>query len=124
MTPQERLQAAEARYSSIIAEVRIAEMEIFGAVSVLNADIVFADASRLIIRDYTFLATPRKYSFHYQDADNTLIFRYDNEAHHKHLPTFPFHKHTPFGVIASPEVLLDEVLKEIATRFPPPTALP
>ncbi len=85
--------------------------------SVLNAEITFFDASRLIIRDYTFLTTSRKYSFHYQDAANTLIFRYDNEAHHSHLATFPFHKHTPFGVIAASEVTLEDVIREIISHF-------
>jgi hypothetical protein len=31
------------------------------------------------------------YSFHYQNADETLRFRYDNAPHHGDLPTFPHH---------------------------------
>ena len=33
------------------------------------------------------------YAFHFQDADDRTIFRYDNWPHHPGLPTFPHHKH-------------------------------
>ena len=55
-----------------------------------------------------------KYSYHYQDKDLNLIFRYDMAPHHKEIPSYPHHKHTsPEAVIASsaPDVaiVLDEI---------------
>lgn len=54
-----------------------------------------------------------EFTFHYQSADDTLIFRYDDIAHYPNLPTFPFHKHTPDGVIAAEAPNLTDVLREI-----------
>ena len=34
-----------------------------------------------------------KYSYHYQDSEETLIFRYDMAPHHQELSTCPHHKH-------------------------------
>ena len=33
------------------------------------------------------------YSFHYQDADHNVRFRYDNAPHHPELANFPHHLH-------------------------------
>jgi hypothetical protein len=54
-----------------------------------------------------------KYVFHYQQADGSLIFRYDRSPHFPDLPTFPAHKHTPDGVIEAPAPDLADVLREI-----------
>ena len=40
--------------------------------------------------DYPLLVD---YSFHYMDAENATIFRYDNIGHHPGLPHAPHHKH-------------------------------
>ncbi|MFZ1757037.1 MAG: DUF6516 family protein [Caldilineaceae bacterium] len=54
-----------------------------------------------------------RYAFHYQSAEGTLIFRYDNAPHHPDLSTFPAHKHTPDGVIAADAPDLADILREI-----------
>lgn len=55
-----------------------------------------------------------KYSYHYQDADNTLIFRYDMAPHHPKMSTFPHHKHTlTQEVVEAQAPNLQEVLEEI-----------
>jgi hypothetical protein len=33
------------------------------------------------------------YSYHYQTADETLLFRYDDTPHFPDMATFPHHKH-------------------------------
>ena len=53
------------------------------------------------------------YAYHYQKADGTLIFRYDNTAHHRSVSTFPFHKHVANNVEASEVPSLEQVLREI-----------
>ncbi len=56
-----------------------------------------------------------KYRYQYMDEKQVLIFRYDNAPHHKHIRTFPHHKHTTLsGAQASPEPTLHDVLLEIA----------
>jgi hypothetical protein len=34
-----------------------------------------------------------EYVYHYQDAGDRLVFRYDNSPHHPEILTFPHHKH-------------------------------
>ncbi|WP_417911220.1 toxin-antitoxin system TumE family protein [Candidatus Electronema sp. PJ] len=53
------------------------------------------------------------YSFHYQDMQSVLRFRYDNAAHKPALG-FQNHKHTPEETIASSIPVLSSVLNEIA----------
>jgi len=52
------------------------------------------------------------YAYHYQDADQNLIFRYDNAAHSPALPQ-PAHKHTRSDIEVSPIPMLDMVLDQI-----------
>jgi Family of unknown function (DUF6516) len=40
------------------------------------------------------------YRYHFQDAQNNLIFRYDSTPHFPELHSFPHHKHLPDQVIA------------------------
>lgn len=53
------------------------------------------------------------YRYHCQDAQNRLLFRYDDTPHFPGLTTFPHHKHTPSDVVAhiKPDILL--VLSEV-----------
>ena len=54
------------------------------------------------------------YAYHYQDASNNLIFRYDNAAHKPALPLAD-HKHTPTAIhpTMAPtfETVIDEILR-------------
>lgn len=83
-----------------------------------RAHIRFYNGSELIIREEIEDSSRQqvertKHVFHYQSADGTLIFRYDNAPHFPDLPTFPSHKHTPDGVIAADAPDLTDVLREI-----------
>lgn len=54
------------------------------------------------------------YAYHYQKADGTLVFRYDNTAHYKSVSTFPHHKHVKGGKVEPSGVpTLEQVLREI-----------
>jgi hypothetical protein len=52
------------------------------------------------------------YTYHYQDAGDRLVFRYDNAQHRPTLGSDE-HKHTPDGVVAAPAPTLEDVLAEI-----------
>ena len=61
--------------------------------------------------------TRQKYRFHYMDAENKLILRWDSAPHHKGLETFPFHCHTPVGVDPCSALTLLEALENIYFVF-------
>lgn len=54
-----------------------------------------------------------KYSYHFMNHEQELIFRYDNAEHYKNLSTFPHHKHLPQKVVKSKEPNLEDILLEI-----------
>lgn len=69
----------------------------------IRGDIYFVDGSRLHVREYvsTDPGIDRlTYVYHYQRADGTLIFRYDNTAHFPDLQNFPHHKHNAQNEVA------------------------
>jgi hypothetical protein len=72
----------------------------------------FDDGATLEFREFVDVsqAEPKiMYAYHYQDADHSLIFRYDNAAHRPTLPQ-PEHKHTPCGIELAPAPTLSEIL--------------
>lgn len=83
----------------------------------LRGDVYFIDNSRLHFRElHVRKGEPYKkaYSYHYQNADENLIFRYDNAPHYPDLVTAPHHKHRGENdVISASPPDLEEVLKEI-----------
>lgn len=82
-----------------------------------RGDIYFIDNSRLHFRElFVGETNPVKlaYTYHYQRADETIIFRYDNTRHFPHLPTAPHHKHvTDIEVVATDLPEFETVLREI-----------
>ena len=75
----------------------------------------FADGSTLEFREFVDVsqAEPKiMYAYHYQDADDSLIFRYDNAAHRPALPQAE-HKHTPSGIELAPAPTLSEIIDRI-----------
>ena len=62
----------------------------------LHGTIIFIDESRFFFREYLDASAIQvdklTYAYHYQDADDNLLFRYDNAPHKPALP-FQDHKH-------------------------------
>lgn len=78
----------------------------------------FSDGSELHLREFVdiSLLTPRlMYAYHYQDANQQLIFRYDNAAHRPALPQVE-HKHTQSDIVASHAPTLAEVIDEVLQK--------
>jgi hypothetical protein len=64
--------------------------------------------------DWPGEAAEETYTYHYQRADGTLVFRYDNAPHYPDLPSAPHHKHIGKNDILAAEMPdLFQVLKEI-----------
>ncbi len=84
----------------------------------IRGDLVFVDGSRLHVREHIALDERIErftYVYQYVTSDNRLVFRYDNTDHHRHLSTFPHHKHevSEENVIAASAPTLAQVLAEI-----------
>ena len=56
------------------------------------------------------------YRYHLQQANNELVFRYDNTPHFPDLPSFPNHKHLRDSVVATSKPDLLDVLKEAQAK--------
>lgn len=54
------------------------------------------------------------YRYHFQDKKNNLIFRYDNTPHFPDLESYPNHKHSSSGVIATKKPSIIEAIREAA----------
>ena len=78
----------------------------------LKVRINLYDNSILSVREY-ISEDERNYSYHWQDAKDALIIRWDNSPHHKHLKTHPHHIHIKDEITESTEISLEDVLKHI-----------
>lgn len=78
--------------------------------------ILLENRSVLFVREYVD-EVERVYSFHWQDQNDEMIMRWDNAPHHRHISTFPHHKHTPAGVFENLEIALSDVLAEIRKQI-------
>ena len=52
------------------------------------------------------------YRYHFQDAKNNMVFRYDNTPHFPELDSYPHHKHLSDGVIPFDQPSMVEVIEE------------
>ena len=57
------------------------------------------------------------YSYHFQDINNVMIFRYDNTPHYQNLETFPDHKHSLDAVLVSSKPTVQHVIREAMTAM-------
>jgi hypothetical protein len=84
----------------------------------LTGTITFIDSSTVHFSEYLDqvgeVVDKLMYTYHYQDANNHLVFRYDNARHKPPLASSE-HKHLPNQIIEAPAPTLDDVLAEIVT---------
>jgi len=86
----------------------------------IRGELTFSDGSTLHLREFVDVKSTvdrLMYAYQYMDADDNLVFRYDNSGHHRelNLPTYPHHKHdgSQHNIISSSAPYLNEVLAEI-----------
>lgn len=85
-------------------------------VGFFKADLYFHDGSVLYVKEFVSTKTDvikDMYAYHYQGHNGQLIFRHDNTRHFPSLPSFPHHRHTPYGVISAKELDLEDIIGEI-----------
>jgi len=88
-------------------------------IGLLKGEVGFLDESTLFFKEYLDLRyhlDKKMYSFHYQDAQAVLRFRYDN-ADHKPDLGFNDHKHTPGDIRSAIIPHLYDVLDEIVNTY-------
>ena len=73
------------------------------------------DGSLLFAREF-FNRNERHYSYHWQSSEGSLLIRWDDAPHHRHLSTFPHHKHVRETIAASLPISLVQVLEEITKK--------
>ncbi|HEY0108918.1 MAG TPA: DUF6516 family protein [Fibrella sp.] len=89
----------------------------------------FRSNQRTYAREYVNLKQVRKYAYQWQQADATLLIRWDNAPHHAYLTTYPYHQHIGNEETIQPStaMTLDMVLGFIqaqVTDLPPTPPLP
>lgn len=72
----------------------------------------FLELDETMVVEYGIVLNKISYRYHYQSADGTMIFRYDNAPHHPELSGFPEHVHRPDGVEPADAPDLSEALRE------------
>lgn len=81
----------------------------------IRGEVEFVNGSKLHFKEY-FIAIPvlkkLAYSYHYQNKEEEIIFRFDNAEHHPEIKTYPHHKHSKDSVSPSKEMLLKEAITE------------
>ena len=88
-------------------------------IGLIKGTIVFLNESKLFFTEYLDLRYKIEkltYSFHYQDKNGNLKFRYDN-ASHKPPRGFKDHKHVDGDILQSKIPKLRDVLEEIISSF-------
>ena len=81
----------------------------------IQGNLEFLDNSFLFFKEYIDLQDfieKLSYSFHYQDQDNSLIFRYDNAKHKPDLG-YANHKHIKDKIVPSAIPNIEQVIIEI-----------
>ena len=106
------------RSSEVVLDKRTSQ------VGLVRGDLYFANDSRLHFRELVEfrvdVVTRHMYSFHYQDSEEIMVFRYDDTEHYPDLPNFPHPKHVGSSqevVSAQPPDLMSD-LQEIEQIYP------
>lgn len=85
----------------------------------IQGKLEFRDGSCLFFKEFVDLQETLEklsYSFHYQNRENNLIFRYDNAKHKPDLG-YSNHKHIKQKIIPSTIPKLDEIITEIIDNY-------
>jgi hypothetical protein len=108
------------KYQSIIQLQRFLLNRKDNQISEFKVRLTFKDASILAFSEIIiFGIAKRKYSYQWMDSNFELKIRWDNAFHHRHIATFPHHKHIEDEnrIVESEELNLDKILNFIEKSF-------
>ena len=61
--------------------------------SKLQLQVDLSNGSQLFIREIIIENILSEYSYHWQNAEDALICRWDKQEHHLSIASYPYHKH-------------------------------
>ena len=99
--------------SPIVSDFKVLEFRTWEDGFYFKIKIGIKGGSQLFAREF-YNKNERHYSFHWQDVRGSLLIRWDDAPHHRHLSTFPYHKHIGETIVESFPISLAQVLDEIA----------
>jgi hypothetical protein len=78
-----------------------------------------SDGTLLYAREYINVKQARKYAYQWQQADSTLLIRWDNAPHHEQIATYPYHQYSGAeeNVQPSAPMTLEAVLSFIQAQL-------
>ncbi|MBI3961036.1 MAG: hypothetical protein HY328_19665 [Chloroflexi bacterium] len=111
MVANERLHQIETAYGNDAERIVLVEQD----EEALRLILFLRDGSNLRVAEQWNGSQLIRYSYYWLTSDNRLITGWDNAAHHRHLPTYPHHKHIgqQANVQPSQEINLDAVMAVI-----------
>lgn len=111
MVVNERLRQIEIAYGNHLERIVLVEHD----EESLRLILFLRDGSNLRVAEQWKGSQLIRYSYYWLTPDNRLITGWDNATHHRHLPTFPHHKHInqQANVQPSQEINLEAVMAVI-----------
>lgn len=110
--------------NSVVDQFRITRQRVTDSDTFFEARLTLVDGSYLQISEYgegndIDDIQVIMYTYHWMDADNNLIIRWDNASHYPNLPGFPHHLHDgdEKNVRPGEPMSLFKVLAQIAARL-------
>lgn len=111
MLATDRLAEIEAKFSEIVQDIRLLELD----GETLRLILYLKDDSNLRVTEQWEGETLKRYSYYWLSSTNELKCGWDNAPHHKQIETFPHHKHVAQqkNIQPSEETSLEKVIKVI-----------
>ena len=81
------------KYPDLITDISIKRFRKDRSSYELLAILSLKDKSEIHIKEYLFSSGTRKYAYHWQTEEGTMIGRWDNSAHWPSVKTYPHHFH-------------------------------
>ncbi|ADB42221.1 toxin-antitoxin system TumE family protein [Spirosoma linguale] len=107
-------------FNHLIQDRRVLTNRHDNQISEYKARLTLTDGSLLEFSEINVLGIQkRKYAFQWMTASFDLLMRWDNALHHRHISTFPHHKHVGDELTIEPseEMFLEDVLALIDNQL-------
>ena len=90
------------QFSDCIVSFKILLQESRSGFSKTKISLELRNNSSIFLREIIIQNVLTDYAYHWQNADGSLIIRWDNAAHYPSIITYPHHKHVGIETIVQP----------------------
>ena len=101
--------------SPVVSDFEISEFRTWEDGFYYKIKIGIQDGSLLFAREF-YNQKERHYSFHWQNARGALLIRWDDAPHHRHLSTFPYHKHIGESIVESLPISIGALASKLRSQ--------